>query len=70
MSVYSVNVHPTSISLRTGNWYYGAWAQVIASSNCCTDVTWYSDNPNVASVNQSSGYICKINGNNKSLCRF
>lgn len=57
MSVYSVNVHPTSISLKTGDWYYGAWAQVIASSNCCTDVTWYSDNPNVASVNQSSGYI-------------
>ena len=57
MSVYSVNVHPTNISLRTGDWYYGAWAQVIASSNCCTDVTWYSDNPNVASVNQSSGYI-------------
>lgn len=57
MSVYSVNVHPTSISLKTGDWYYGAWAQVIASSDCCTDVTWYSDNPNVASVNQSSGYI-------------
>ena len=57
MSVYSVNVHPTSISLRTGDWYYGVWAQVIASSYCCTDVTWYSDNPNVASVNKSSGYI-------------
>ena len=57
MSVYSVNVHPTSVKLNVGQWYYGAYAYVDASSDCCTDVTWYSDNPNVASVNQSSGYV-------------
>lgn len=57
MSVYSVNVHPTSIGLKVGEWYYNAKAEVNASSNCCTDVTWYSDNPNIVTVNKSSGYI-------------
>ncbi len=57
MSVYSVNVHPTSIKLKVGQWYYGVYAEVLASSDCCSDVRWYSDNPSIASVNQSSGYI-------------
>ena len=57
MSVYSVNVYPSSTTIKTGNWYYGAYAIVNASSNCNTDVTWYSDKTSVATVNASSGYI-------------
>ena len=57
MSVYSVSVYPSSTTIKTGNWYYGAYAIVNASSNCNTDVTWYSDKTSVATVNASSGYI-------------
>lgn len=57
MSVYSVNVHPSSTTISKGNWYYGAYAIVNASSSCNTGVTWYSQNTNVATVNASSGYI-------------
>ena len=57
MSVYSVNVYPSSTTIRTGNWYYGAYAVVNASSNCNTGVRWYSNNTSIATVNASSGYI-------------
>lgn len=57
MSVYSVNVYPSSTTIKTGNWYYGAYAIVNASSNCNTDVRWYSNNTSIATVNASSGYI-------------
>lgn len=57
MSVYSVSVHPSSVTLIVGNWYYDAYAVVNASSCCGTGVTWYSSNTNVATVNASSGYI-------------
>ena len=57
MSVYSVSVYPSSVTIRKGEWYYGAYATVRASSNCCTDVTWYSDKTAVAAVNAATGYI-------------
>ena len=57
MSIYSVNVYPSCITLKTGDWYYGAYAFVDASSNCCTDVEWYSSNTSVATVNYTTGYI-------------
>ena len=57
MSVYSVSVYPGSVTIRKGEWYYGAYATVRASSNCCTDVTWYSDKTAVATVNATTGYI-------------
>ena len=57
MSVYSVNVYPSSTTIKTGNWYYDAYALVNASSNCNTGVRWYSNNTSVATVNASSGYI-------------
>ena len=57
MSVYSVSVYPSSVTIRKGEWYYGAYATVRASSNCCTDVTWYSDKTAVATVNAATGYI-------------
>ncbi|MBR4017584.1 MAG: Ig domain-containing protein [Oscillospiraceae bacterium] len=61
MSVYSVTVYPSSTTIKTGAWYYGAYAVVNACSNCCRDVEWYSDTPNVATVNPIMGYIYGMN---------
>ena len=55
--VNSVTVYPGSVTIRAGSWYYGAWAEVCPTDADCTDVTWYSNNSNIASVNASSGYI-------------
>ena len=60
MSVYSVSVYPSSVTIRKGEWYYGAYATVRASSNCCTDVTWYSDKTAVATVNATTHIIIHI----------
>ena len=55
--VESVTVHPRSVTIRTGSWYYDARAEVYPPDADCTDVEWYSDNYNIASVGASSGYI-------------
>lgn len=57
MAVYSVSVYPWSATVKKGDWYYGAYAIVDASSYCSTDVRWYSNNTNVATVNPVTGYI-------------
>lgn len=57
MRVYSLNVYPSSKTIKVGTWYYDAYAVVIADSGCYRDVEWYSDNTSVATVNPSSGYI-------------
>lgn len=56
--VNSVSVSPKSISLKVGSWSYVACAQVCPSDADCKEIRWHSDNPSVASVNASSGYIC------------
>ena len=57
MCVYSVNVYPDSIMLQEGDWYRDVYAIVDAENNYLMDVDWYSDAPDVASVNVSNGYI-------------
>ena len=57
MAVYSVSVYPGNATIKTGNWYYGAYAVVNATSDCCTDVEWYSNDTNIATVNANTGYI-------------
>ena len=52
-----VTVYPSSITLQTGHWYYGAWAEVCPPYADNTDVEWYSNNTYVASVNAVYGYI-------------
>lgn len=56
--VNSVSVYPRSITLKVGSWSYAAYAEVCPSNADCKEVRWHSDNPSVASVNASSGYIC------------
>jgi len=60
MSVYSVKVYPGSATLKTGEWYYGVRADVDATSDCCTDVFWYSENPSIVSVGNKNGYIYAV----------
>ncbi len=55
--VNSVTVYPGSVTIQKGNWYYGAWAEVCPTYADCRDVTWYSNNSSVASVNSTTGYI-------------
>ena len=55
--VHSVTVSPKSITLKAGDWSYAARAEVCPSNADCKKVTWHSNNPSVASVNASNGYI-------------
>ena len=55
--VSSVTTYPGSITLKKGNWFYGATAQVCPPDADCTCVIWESSNEDVATVNASSGYI-------------
>ncbi|MBE6576913.1 MAG: hypothetical protein E7653_02085 [Ruminococcaceae bacterium] len=55
--INSVTVTPKALTLKVGDWYYYASAEVSPSDADCTDVVWHSNNPNVASVNESTGYI-------------
>ena len=56
--VNSVSLFPQSITLKEGNWYHGVSAEVLPANADCKALVWHSDNPAVASVNASSGYIC------------
>ena len=55
--VNKVTVSPGSVTLKEGNWYYGASASVSPSNATCGNVRWYSSNSSVATVNSSNGYI-------------
>ena len=55
--VNRVTVSPGSVTLKEGNWYYGASASVSPSNATCGNVRWYSSNSSVATVNSSNGYI-------------
>ena len=55
--VNSVSVYPKTITLKTDDWYYSATATVSPTNADCKNVTWRSNNTNVATVNATSGYI-------------
>ncbi|MBE6576916.1 MAG: Ig domain-containing protein [Ruminococcaceae bacterium] len=55
--ITSINVTPKTITLKVGDWYYCACAEITPSDADCTDVVWHSDDPDIASVNESNGYI-------------
>ena len=61
MCITSVTVHPSSVTITKGEWYYGAYASV--SSNCpgCAGVKWYSLDSSIAGVNETTGYIYGVN---------
>ena len=55
--VERVTVSPENITLKPGEWYYGASAEVRPSYATCDCVYWRSSDPSVASVNKETGYI-------------
>lgn len=55
--VNSVSVYPKRLSLKVGEWYYYTSVEICPTNASCKDIVWSSDNPSVASVNASSGYI-------------
>ncbi len=56
--VNSVTAYPKCLTLKLGDWYYGTSVEIAPADADCKTVTWHSDNPSVASVNASNGYIC------------
>ncbi len=52
-----VTVSPENITLKPGEWYYGARAEVRQSYATCDCVYCRSSDPSVASVNKETGYI-------------
>ncbi len=59
--ISSVNVHPSSVTVAKGEWYYGAYASISSSCPECAEVRWYSNNSSIASVNATAGYIYGVN---------
>ncbi len=55
--INSVTVSPKDITLKVGTWSHLATAEVASDSADRKEVEWHSDNPSVATVNPSTGYI-------------
>lgn len=58
--VNSVKVTPESVTLKAGQWYYNARAEVCPLDAECRSVRWYSDNTGAATVNATTGYIYAV----------
>ena len=55
--VNKVNVYPSSVTIKKGEFYSGAYAVVSPSNATCGCVEWSSDDIGVATVNWESGQI-------------
>ena len=55
--VNSINIHPSSLTLKVGSWHYGMVAQVLPDDATNSEITWYSSDTSVASVNTSTGNV-------------
>ena len=58
--VNSVKVTPENVTLKAGQWYYNARAEVCPLDAECRSVRWYSNNTGVATVNATTGYIYAV----------
>ena len=38
--ISSVNVHPSTVTVAKGEWYYGAYASISSSCPECAEVRW------------------------------
>ena len=60
IKVQGVNVCPENITLKVGDWYYDAKAEVCPLDATNKKIYWCSGKPHIASVNESNGYIKAI----------
>jgi len=56
-STLSITLSREEIYLKVGTWYHEVSATVNSPCPECVSVTWHSNNPSVASVGASNGYI-------------
>ncbi len=59
--VNSVTVYPSSITITKGQWYYEAYASISSNQPECAEVEWYSNKPEIVSVNKTTGHIYGVN---------
>ncbi len=55
-----VTVNPSAVTLKVGEWYYDASAQVLPEDATNKTVIWCSDRPEIATSNQANGYIMAV----------
>lgn len=55
--VNTLKVSPSRLTLKEGDWYYDATVEICPTNATCSDVRWTSSNTNVATVNETTGYI-------------
>lgn len=60
MLVNSLKMHPKSITLQCGSGYCDAWVEVCPEQTTGIDVSWYSDDPDVAKVDELRGLIYAV----------
>ena len=53
----SIQISPTYVVLKVGNWYHNAMAQVYPKTITPATVTWDSNKESVATVNPVNGYV-------------
>lgn len=56
-NIKSIQISPTYIVLKVGDWYHSATAQVFPNAINQATVTWNSSNKTIATVNPINGYV-------------
>ena len=60
--------HVNTITLRVGDYYYEANLDAFGDGECCCNISWYSENPDIASVNPSGLAICGMSEGTTRIC--
>lgn len=58
--IESIHVSPQNLTLKVGDWFYDTHAEIVPDDTICQRIFWYSDAPNVATVDAFCGNICAI----------
>ena len=56
--IKALNVYPKKVTIEKGKTYCDAVAETTPPNLFCSDVEWFSDNTEVATVDRYSGHIC------------
>lgn len=55
--IKSIKISPVCVSLKVGEWYYGAKLEIYPNTIKSTNIVWSSDKQNIATVNPVNGYV-------------